>query len=191
MKMTMTIEIPVEVSRETLGLWVSGMLNVPNIESNWAGFSEDQERELALLDEMDNDVEVTWAGNGAPADSDAHSAACVAVVDMMDAEKRLRREISLMLLARFGINHQADKVVEELAECMAAFVQFRNGRKSWTDLAKEVADVLTVVEHISHIVANKAPTVLAEKFQAVVRVSENRNWDDLSHLASDYEDVEP
>lgn len=187
MKMTMTIEVPVEVSRETLGLWVSGMLNVPNIESNWAGFSEDQERELALLDEMDSDVDVAWAGNGAPADDDVHSAACVAAAGLMDAEARLRREVSKKLIVELGVEHQAAKVVEELAECVAAFVQFRQGRTPSTSLAKEVADVLTVVEHIAHIVA--IDDVSAERFQAMVRCNVDRNWDNLGLLATNYEDV--
>jgi hypothetical protein len=107
----------------------------------------------------------------------------------MDAEKILRRMTSLRLIARFGMEHQADKVVEELAECTAAFVQFRQGRKTWMELAKEVADVLTVTEHIAHIVANTPPTVGAEMFQGLVRHRVNGNWDELSHMASDYGEV--
>lgn len=189
MEMTMKITVPVEVSRETLGLWVSGMLNVPIVGSNWVGFSEDQERGLALLDEMDGDVDVDWDGNGGPVDTDNHGAACVAAVGLMDVEKRLRREISLLLIAKLGVEHQAAKVVEELAECVAAFVQFRQGRRDWADLAKEVADVLTVAEHVAHIVAH-AGRVDAEKFKAVVRLGVDRNWDDLSHMVGDYEDFE-
>ena len=58
--MQIAISVPVDVSRETLGLWVAGMLNTPNFEANWTGFTKEQESDLAILDEMDGDVDVTW-----------------------------------------------------------------------------------------------------------------------------------
>ena len=36
------------------------MLSVPVLDSKWSGFSEEEERDLAILDEMDGDVDVTW-----------------------------------------------------------------------------------------------------------------------------------
>jgi len=186
-EMQITVSVPVEVSREALVLWVDGMLNIANTEGPWTHGSRDIERELDILDNMIGNVSATEASES----SDTNRAACVVAIDMMDVEKRLQREVSQRLIARLGPEHQAAKVVEELAECIAAFVQFRNGRKSWTDLAKEVADVLTVVEHIPHIIEPALPLrINAEKFQAVVRNCVSGNWDNLSHMASDYEDVE-
>jgi len=62
--MQITISVPVDVSRETLGLWVAGMLNTPNV-SAWSGFTDPEMRELDLLDEMDGDVDVTWEASDA------------------------------------------------------------------------------------------------------------------------------
>lgn len=59
-EITVKISVPVDVNPNTLRLWVEGMLNVPVLESNWAGFSKEEESDLAILDEMDNDVDVTW-----------------------------------------------------------------------------------------------------------------------------------
>jgi hypothetical protein len=59
-EITVKISVPVDVNPNTLRLWVEGMLNVPVLESNWAGFNEAEERDLAILDDMDNDVDVTW-----------------------------------------------------------------------------------------------------------------------------------
>lgn len=59
-EITVKISVPVDVNPNTLRLWVAGMLNVPVLESNWAGFSKEEESDLSILDEMDNDVDVTW-----------------------------------------------------------------------------------------------------------------------------------
>lgn len=59
-EITVKISVPVDVNPNTLRLWVEGMCNVPVLESTWAGFSEAEERDLAILDEMDGDVDVTW-----------------------------------------------------------------------------------------------------------------------------------
>ena len=183
MEMTMTITVPTDVSRDALGLWVAGMLNKPQFGEG--GCAEKHQDEIDLLDELDDEIFVSWV--------DAEAEMCrdtaVAVASIVDAEDSLRRLISLKLIAKLGAEHQSAKVVEELAECVAAFVQYRQGRKGWTDLAKEVADVLTVVEHIAHIVAFDG-RVDSEKFRGVVQVGVSRNWDDLSHLVGDYEDLE-
>lgn len=59
-EMQITVSVPVDVSRETLGLWVAGMLNTPNFDAKWTGFTKEEENDLAILDEMDGDVDVTW-----------------------------------------------------------------------------------------------------------------------------------
>lgn len=59
-EITVKISAPVDVAPETFRLWVVGMLSVPVLDSKWSGFSEEEERDLALLDEMEGDVEVTW-----------------------------------------------------------------------------------------------------------------------------------
>lgn len=59
-EITVKISVPVDVNPNTLRLWVEGMLNVPVLESNWAGFNKEEESDLAILDEMDNYVDVTW-----------------------------------------------------------------------------------------------------------------------------------
>lgn len=59
-EMQVTIAVPVDVSRDTLGTWVASMLNVPfpPILRDW--MPQVAQEELDLLDEMDGDVDVTW-----------------------------------------------------------------------------------------------------------------------------------
>lgn len=59
-EITVKISVPVDVDPNTLRLWVTGMLNAPALGSTWAGFSKEEESDLAILDEMDNDVDVAW-----------------------------------------------------------------------------------------------------------------------------------
>lgn len=183
MEMTMTITVPAEVSRDALGLWVAGMLNKPQLGEG--GCDEEHQDEIDLLDELDDEIFVSWW--------DAETEMCrdtsVAVASISDAADQLRRIISLQLIEKLGVEHQSLKVVEELAELSAALVQYQQGRRNWTELAKEVADVLTVTEHVAHIVALDG-RVDAEKFNGVVRLGVDRNWDDLSHMVGDYEDLE-
>jgi len=58
MKMTMTIEVPVEVSPTALALWIHGMLNQPVLGET--GVDEKYQEEMDLLDYMDDEVTVTW-----------------------------------------------------------------------------------------------------------------------------------
>jgi len=57
-EMTLTVSVPVDVSRDALGLWVAGQLNFSVGENK--RFEDVDPKEIDLLDEMDNDVDVTW-----------------------------------------------------------------------------------------------------------------------------------
>jgi len=59
-EMQLTVSVPVDVSPDTLGTWVSSMLNVPlqPVLRDW--MPQVDPDELDLLDEMDDDVDVTW-----------------------------------------------------------------------------------------------------------------------------------
>lgn len=57
-EMTLTIAVPVDVSRDALAMWVAGMLNMPGATPK--RFVDVDPRELDLLDEMDGDADVTW-----------------------------------------------------------------------------------------------------------------------------------
>lgn len=59
-ELTVKISVPVDVSRNALGLWVAGMLNMPVVATDWLNFEDTERRDLDLLDEMEGDVEVTW-----------------------------------------------------------------------------------------------------------------------------------
>lgn len=58
MEMTMTITVPVEVSRDALAMWVATMLNVPVLEPT--GCEDEHRADMELLDSMDDEVFVTW-----------------------------------------------------------------------------------------------------------------------------------
>jgi hypothetical protein len=58
MKMTMKIEVPVEVSPTALALWIHGMLNTWTLGET--GVDEKYQAEMDLLDSMDDEVTVTW-----------------------------------------------------------------------------------------------------------------------------------
>ena len=59
-EMQITVSVPIEVSRDALGLWVAGMLNAPQITTGRINLTDVSDAELDLLDEMDGDVDVTW-----------------------------------------------------------------------------------------------------------------------------------
>lgn len=59
-EMTLTVSVPVDVSRDALAMWVAGMLNMPQISTGRINLTDVSDAELDLLDEMDGDVDVTW-----------------------------------------------------------------------------------------------------------------------------------
>lgn len=127
-KMTTTIEVPVEVSAEALGLWIEGMLNTPNTDGPWSAGSEKQERELDMLDNMVGNVGVTW---------DDHALAPNDVY---------RRAVTL-----WGPQFQAQMLAEECGELVAAMSQYLRGRVAAEKVIEETADVHIMLAQIPHI----------------------------------------
>lgn len=153
MEMTMKITVPVEVSRETLGLWVAGMLNVPNIESNWVGFSEDQERGLALLDEMDGDVDVDWS-----------------TVEMDG-------KVFAAAVKLWGKDFQAMMLAEECGELVAAMSQYLRLRVAAEKVIEEAADVYVMLAQVPHLLGGDP--VAHQKAISKVAADKKRRLEDL------------
>jgi NTP pyrophosphatase (non-canonical NTP hydrolase) len=126
MKMTMTIEVPVEVSPTALALWIHGMLNMPLLGES--GVDEKYQEEMDLLDSMDDEVTVTW---------DDHS---------LRPDGVYRRAVTL-----WGPQFQAMMLAEECGELVAAMSQYLRGRVAAEKVVEETADVHIMLAQIPHI----------------------------------------
>jgi len=126
MKMTMTIEVPVEVSPTALALWIHGMLNTPLLGES--SVDEKYQEEMDLLDSMDDEVTVTW---------DDHA---------LRPDGVYRRAVEL-----WGPQFQAMMLAEECGELVAAMSRYLRGRVHAEKVVEEVADVHIMLAQIPHI----------------------------------------
>lgn len=126
MKMTMTIEVPVEVSPTALALWVHGMLNVPLMGQT--GHDEKYQEDMDRLDSMDDEVTVTW---------DDHA---------LRPDDVYRRAVTL-----WGPDSQAMMLAEECGELVAAMSQYLRRRVATEKVIEEAADVHIMLAQIPHI----------------------------------------
>lgn len=126
MKMTMTIEVPVEVSPVALALWIHGMLNRPLFGES--GVDEKYQEEMDLLDSMDDEVTVTW---------DDHALAPNDVY---------RRAVTL-----WGPQFQAMMLAEECGELVTAMSQYLRRRVHAEKVIEETAGVHIMLAQIPHI----------------------------------------
>ena len=148
MKMTMTIEVPVEVSREALVRWVEEMLNTHNSEGPWSGAPDDQVRDLDMLDEMIGRVEVSV--NEAEMDGKVFAAA----------------------VKLWGNGSQAMMLAEECGELVAAMSQYLRGRVAAEKVIEEAADVHIMLAQVPHILGGNP-----EEFRkAISTVVADKKW---------------
>jgi NTP pyrophosphatase (non-canonical NTP hydrolase) len=126
MKMTMTIEVPVEVSPTALALWIHGMLNQPVLGET--GVDEKYQVEMDLLDSVDDEVTVIW---------DDHA---------LRPDDVYRRAVTL-----WGPQFQALMLAEECGELVAAMSQYLRHRVAAEKVIEETADVHIMLAQIPHI----------------------------------------
>lgn len=70
--------------------------------------------------------------------------------------KKIRKKINKeklynSALDKFGAEHQIDMLIEECSELIQALIHHKRGRNTLNDVAKEIADVLIMIEQIEKI----------------------------------------
>jgi NTP pyrophosphatase (non-canonical NTP hydrolase) len=147
MEMTMTITVPVEVSREALAFWIHGMLNHPTLGAT--GVDEKHQAEMELLDSMVDEVFVTWEDAGLrPADV-------------------YERAVKL-----WGPEFQAMMLAEECGELVAAMSQYLRRRVAAEKVIEEVADVHIMLAQVPHLLGGDP----AAHQKAISKVVTDKKW---------------
>lgn len=147
MEMTMTITVPVEVSREALAMWVHGMLNMPVLEST--GCDDEYQADMDLLDNMDDEVFVTWEDAGLrPADV-------------------YERAVKL-----WGPEFQAMMLAEECGELVSAMSQYLRRRVAAEKVIEEAADVYIMLAQVPHLLGGDP----ASHQKAISKVAADKKW---------------
>lgn len=147
MEMTMTITVPVEVSREALALWIHGMLNTPGLEAHCAP-GRCQE-DVDLLDNMDGEIFVSWDDQGLRPDA-----------------------VFAKAVERWGRDFQAMMLAEECGELVAAMSQFLRRRVGAERVIEEVADVYIMLAQVPHLLGGDAK----EHQKAISKVVAGKKW---------------
>ena len=147
MEMTMTITVPVEVSRAALAMWVATMLNVPVLEPT--GCEDAYREDMELLDSMDDEVFVTWDELGLrPADV-------------------YERAVKL-----WGPEFQAMMLAEECGELVAAVSQYLRHRVAAEKVIEEVADVHIMLAQVPHLLGGDP----GAHQKAISKVVTDKKW---------------
>ena len=148
MEMTMTITVPVEVSREALATWVHGMLNfTPGLETSPSRGSVQDD--LDLLDNLDDEVFVTWEDAGLrPADV-------------------YERAVKL-----WGPEFQTMMLAEECGELVSAMSQYLRRRVEAEKVIEEAADVYIMLAQIPHLLGGDPET----RRKAISKVVADKKW---------------
>jgi NTP pyrophosphatase (non-canonical NTP hydrolase) len=147
MEMTMTITVPVEVSRTALALWVSGMLNMPVLQPT--GCEDEYQEDMDLLDSMDDEVFVSWEDAG-----------------LRPAEV-YERAVKL-----WGPEFQAMMLAEECGELVAAMSQYLRRRVAAEKVIEEVADVHIMLAQVPHLLGGDP----AAHQKAISKVVTDKKW---------------
>ena len=59
-----------------------------------------------------------------------------------------RKAVYALAAAKYGVNHQQDKVLEELGEFLDAYIKYRYKRTTREHFSEELADLTVVLEQL-------------------------------------------